>query len=68
MDDKEDTNRVGEIEESDPKSDRSSRNPNTNPKTARTKVPEVEVYLYRRGKGPIDTFRTSLGGWDQNQL
>ncbi|KAL6269405.1 hypothetical protein ACE6H2_026316 [Prunus campanulata] len=70
MDDKEDTNRVGEIEESDPKSDRSSRNPNPNPnpKTARTKVPEVEVYLYRRGKGPIDTFRTSLGGWDQNQL
>ncbi|BFG40935.1 hypothetical protein CerSpe_272090 [Prunus speciosa] len=66
MDDKEDTYRVGEIEESDPKSDWSSRNPNPNLKSARTKVPEGEVYLYRPGKGPIDTFRTSLGCWDQN--
>ncbi|CAL2276635.1 unnamed protein product [Prunus armeniaca] len=44
------------------------RNPSPNLNTARTKVPEVEVYLYRQGKGLIDTFRTSLGGWDQNQL
>ncbi|CAB4289649.1 unnamed protein product [Prunus armeniaca] len=50
MDDKEDTNRVGEIEESDPKSDRSSRNPHPNLNTARTKVPEVEDEP--RGLGP----------------
>ncbi|BFG40926.1 hypothetical protein CerSpe_272000 [Prunus speciosa] len=62
------TNKIGELEESDSKPDESSRNPNPNPKTARTKVPEVEIYLYRRGKGPIETFRTSLEGWDQNQL
>ncbi|RXI00245.1 hypothetical protein DVH24_037793 [Malus domestica] len=65
MDEKDD-NKTGEIEETGPKSDGSS--PNPNPKTARTKVPEVEVCLYRRGKGPIDTFKSGLGGWDQNQL
>ncbi|CAL5386274.1 unnamed protein product [Camellia sinensis] len=37
-------------------------------RTVRTKVPEVEVHLYRRGKGPIDVFKSGLGGWDQNQL
>nr|GMD88746.1 Fluoroacetate dehalogenase [Ipomoea batatas] len=36
--------------------------------SVRTKVPEVEVHLYRRGNGPIDVFISSLGGWDQNQL
>lgn len=34
----------------------------------RTKVPEVEVHLFRRGQGPIDVFKSSLGGWDQDQL
>ncbi|GMI90762.1 hypothetical protein like AT1G71780 [Hibiscus trionum] len=42
--------------------------PNPKPRTARTKVPEVEIRLYRQGKGPIDVFKSSLGGWDQNQL
>ncbi|XWS24891.1 hypothetical protein CRYUN_Cryun27aG0024000 [Craigia yunnanensis] len=38
------------------------------PRTVKTKVPEVEIRLYRRGKGPIDVFKSSLGGWDQEQL
>ncbi|WCJ44014.1 hypothetical protein M5689_024711 [Euphorbia peplus] len=37
-------------------------------KTVKTKVPEVEIRLYRRGKGPIDVFKSSLGGWEQDQL
>lgn len=42
---------------------------NTKPaqKTVRTKVPEVEIHLYRQGKGPI-VFKSSLGGWGQDQL
>ncbi|KDP27508.1 hypothetical protein JCGZ_20148 [Jatropha curcas] len=44
--------------------------PKTNPKsrTVRTKVSEVEIHLYRQGKGPIEVFKSSLGGWDQDQL
>ncbi|XP_052203322.1 uncharacterized protein LOC127808762 [Diospyros lotus] len=37
-------------------------------KQAQTKVPEVEVHLYRLGKGPIDVFKSALGGWGQDQL
>ncbi|KAL8171951.1 hypothetical protein V2J09_023755 [Rumex salicifolius] len=37
-------------------------------KSVRTKVPEVEVHLYRQGKGPITVFKSALGGWDQDQL
>ncbi|CAI9301766.1 uncharacterized protein LOC111919539 [Lactuca sativa] len=37
-------------------------------KSVRTKVPEVEVHLFRCGEGPIDVFKSSLGGWDQDQL
>lgn len=37
-------------------------------KTVKTKVPEVEIRLYRQGKGPIEVFRSALGGWDQDQL
>ncbi|VFQ94985.1 unnamed protein product [Cuscuta campestris] len=33
-----------------------------------SKVPEVEISLYRRGKGPIAVFKSSLGGWGQDQL
>ncbi|XP_071731824.1 uncharacterized protein [Rutidosis leptorrhynchoides] len=40
----------------------------TRSKSVRTKVPEVEVHLFRCGKGPIDTFKSNLGGWDQDQL
>ncbi|KAK8949148.1 hypothetical protein KSP39_PZI006217 [Platanthera zijinensis] len=47
-------------------------NPNPNPelrrRTVRTKVPEVDVQLFLRGKGPIAAFRSSLGGWDQDHL
>lgn len=51
-------------------------NPNPHPhphplnriRSVRTKVPEVDVHLYRRGKGPIDVFTAYLGGWDQDQL
>ncbi|XP_062022041.1 uncharacterized protein LOC133738500 [Rosa rugosa] len=56
---------MDEIEEMGPISDGS--NPPPQPK-ARMKVPEVEVRLYRQGKGPIDSFKSCLGGWDQNQL
>lgn len=37
-------------------------------RSVRTKVPEVEVHLYKMGKGPIDVFKSCLGGWDQDQL
>ncbi|KAK1441640.1 hypothetical protein QVD17_07689 [Tagetes erecta] len=37
-------------------------------KSVRTKVPEVEVRVFRRGEGPIDSFKSSLGGWDQDEL
>ncbi|GAB2270257.1 hypothetical protein Dimus_005162 [Dionaea muscipula] len=39
-----------------------------NRRSVKTKVPEVEVHLYRQGKGPIAVFRSALGGWDQDQL
>lgn len=42
--------------------------PNPNPKSVQTKVPEVEVRLFRQGRGPIDVFRSKLGGWDQDRL
>jgi hypothetical protein len=46
--------------------------PRTDPtrksETVKTKVPEVEVHLFRRGKGPIDVFKAGLGGWEQDEL
>ncbi|KAF4377164.1 hypothetical protein G4B88_009156 [Cannabis sativa] len=61
---------IGEIQEEEPPISDSNpnRNNNPSPKSVRTKVPEVEVHLYRTGKGPIDVFKSSLGGWDQDQL
>lgn len=53
----------GEIEESLPH----PAKPQT-PRSVKTKVPEVEVRLYRQGKGPIAIFKSNLGGWDQDQL
>ncbi|GAB4861075.1 hypothetical protein Ancab_036233 [Ancistrocladus abbreviatus] len=44
----------------------SSSKPNR--RSVKTKVPEVEVHLYRQGKGPIAVFKSTLGGWDQDQL
>ncbi|KZV43080.1 hypothetical protein F511_04472 [Dorcoceras hygrometricum] len=37
-------------------------------RSVRTKVPEAELHVYKRGKGPIDVYKTCLGGWDQDQL
>ena len=70
MENKEESH-IGEIEETLDESN-PNRNPNPNPnrapRTVRTLVPEVEIHLFRRGKGPIDVFKSSLGGWDQDQL
>ena len=51
------TESSGEIEESVPLA-----------ASVKTKAPEVEVRLYRQGKGPIAVFKSKLGGWDQDQL
>ncbi|XP_057469290.1 uncharacterized protein LOC130758406 [Actinidia eriantha] len=67
---------AGEIEESSPidggdtTADESSPLLPNPPRTrsVRTKVPEVEVHLYRSGKGPIHVFKSGLGGWEQDQL
>lgn len=37
-------------------------------RNAAAKVPEVEIHLYRCGKGPVDVFKSNLGGWEQDQL
>ncbi|KAJ0025729.1 hypothetical protein Pint_07853 [Pistacia integerrima] len=55
-------------EETNPTANGSAPSPNPNQKTVKTKVPEVEIHLYRQGKGPIDVFKSSLSGWDQDQL
>ncbi|XP_054790071.1 uncharacterized protein LOC129295570 [Prosopis cineraria] len=52
---------IGEIEEVGTDSDTAQRH-------VRTKVPEVEIHLYSLGKGPIEVFKSTLGGWDQDQL
>ncbi|KNA07028.1 hypothetical protein SOVF_175690 [Spinacia oleracea] len=39
-----------------------------NRRSVRTKVPEIELHVYRQGKGPIAVSKSSLGGWDQDQL
>lgn len=41
---------------------------NQTPETVKTKVPEVEIHLYRQGKGPIAVFKSTLAGWEQDQL
>ncbi|KAL5779011.1 hypothetical protein ACOSQ2_009748 [Xanthoceras sorbifolium] len=40
----------------------------SDPKSVKTKVSEVEIHLYRRGRGPIDVFKSNLAGWEQDQL
>ncbi|KAI4352787.1 hypothetical protein L6164_007007 [Bauhinia variegata] len=57
---------IGEIEEIDSSPNVSETPPSE--RHVRTKVPEVEIHLYRQGKGPIDVFKSTLGGWDQDQL
>ncbi|KAK9270398.1 hypothetical protein L1049_025977 [Liquidambar formosana] len=58
-------NESREIEET---THESTTNPNPNPKTVTTKVPEIEVHLFRKGKGPIGVFKSKLAGWQQDQL
>ncbi|KAF9610802.1 hypothetical protein IFM89_024934 [Coptis chinensis] len=59
-------------EEIETKNDEISANPNPKPpirsKSVTTKVPEVEIQLFNKGKGPIEIFKSSLGGWDQDRL
>ncbi|KAK1367133.1 putative WD repeat-containing protein-like [Heracleum sosnowskyi] len=70
---------AGEIEEStspttgNDNSDESSpllSSLNAESKTLSTqkKVPEVEINLLRRGRGPIAVFKSRLGGFEQDQL
>ncbi|XP_040998999.1 uncharacterized protein LOC121244844 [Juglans microcarpa x Juglans regia] len=61
---------VPEIEEagSDPDGSPQPTDQSRSTRTVKTKVPEVEIRLFRQGKGPIDVFKSSLGGWDQDQL
>ncbi|XP_057974632.1 uncharacterized protein LOC131162314 [Malania oleifera] len=60
---------TGEIEEtSETIGAQETPSPSPKPRSVKTKVPEVEVRLFRRGKGPIDVFKSTLGGWDQDQL
>ncbi|KAL2242293.1 UNVERIFIED_CONTAM: hypothetical protein Sindi_0347300 [Sesamum indicum] len=66
-------NRVGEIEEEEEAAPLLSKSPEPDPvqqraRTVKTKVPEVEVHVYKQGKGPIDVIKMALGGWDQDQL
>ncbi|KAL6839812.1 hypothetical protein ACP4OV_029622 [Aristida adscensionis] len=39
-----------------------------NPGSEAAGAPEVEVQLFRRGRGPVAVFRSRLGGWTQDQL
>ncbi|XP_021771509.1 uncharacterized protein LOC110735630 [Chenopodium quinoa] len=39
-----------------------------NRRSVKTKVPEIELHVYRQGKGPIAVAKSTLGGWDQDQL
>ncbi|XP_078428886.1 WD repeat protein [Wolffia australiana] len=34
----------------------------------KSKSPEVEVHLFRKGRGPEAVFKSKLGGWGQDQL
>ncbi|XP_074580114.1 uncharacterized protein LOC141836507 [Curcuma longa] len=45
-----------------------SKNPNLSSGNNNNSPPEVEVHLFRRGRGPIDVFRSKLGGWEQDRL
>lgn len=45
-----------------------SKNPNLSSGNNNNSPPEVEIHLFRRGTGPIDVFRSKLGGWEQDRL
>ncbi|XP_058078489.1 uncharacterized protein LOC131226779 [Magnolia sinica] len=68
---KEKENEVKEIEAcSDPSagSTGDESQPNPKPRSVKIIAPEIEIHLFRCGKGPIDVFKSRLGGWDQDQL
>ncbi|XP_010471186.1 PREDICTED: uncharacterized protein LOC104751016 [Camelina sativa] len=57
-----------EIEETTPLLEESQPDGELRSKTAAGKMPEVEIHLYKSGKGPIDVFKSNLGGYEQDQL
>ncbi|ESW23928.1 hypothetical protein PHAVU_004G088200 [Phaseolus vulgaris] len=59
---------VGEIEEVDAAPENVTPRTSEQAKHVRTKVPEVEIHLYRQGKGPVTVFKSPLGGWEQDQI
>ncbi|KAK7364546.1 hypothetical protein VNO80_13283 [Phaseolus coccineus] len=59
---------VGEIEEVDAAPENVTPRTREQAKHVRTKVPEVEIHLYRQGKGPTAVFKSPLGGWEQDQI
>lgn len=72
-------NTAGEIEEStsptteNENSDEStpllsSQNTDSMPRSAQKEVPEVEINLFRQGRGPIAVFKSRLGGYEEDQL
>ncbi|KAK2366700.1 hypothetical protein P8452_55200 [Trifolium repens] len=58
---------LGEIEEEITELTAATTATNT-ARHVRTKVPEVEIHLFRQGKGPVVVFKSALGGWEQDQL
>ena len=50
-------NEKGEIEES-----------SNDSRSVGTRVPEVEIHVFRRGKGPIEVSKSKLVGYEQDQL
>lgn len=66
-------NGVGEIEEAEAAAPLLQKTVEPEPvlkknRSVTTSVPEAEVHVYSRGKGPIDIVKMGLGGWDQDQL
>jgi len=59
---------VGEIEEVDAAPKNVTPGTSEQAKHVRTKVPEVEIHLYRQSKGPVAVFKSPLGGWEQDQI
>ncbi|GJW62676.1 serine/threonine-protein kinase/endoribonuclease IRE1 [Tanacetum coccineum] len=58
---------ITEAEETQPLISQKQDSPTTT-KRVTTKVPEITIHLYKSGKGPIDIFTSSLGGWERDQL
>ncbi|KAL1561516.1 hypothetical protein AAHA92_04208 [Salvia divinorum] len=64
---------VGEIEETEAAAPLLQETAEAEPvqkknRSVTTSVPEAEVHIYSRGKGPIDVIKMGLGGWEQDQL